>query len=1159
MIGSSSLILTHQPLDSAALRDTTMLSMNKLRMLFFPALLLYSSLATADDQMGDWKYMKSIRPEGYICMFSESPVELDGKLDDAAWQLAPWTADFVDIEGDAKPKPRKRTRAKMLWDAQNLYIAAELMETHLQGTLTEHDAVIFQDNDFEVFIDPNGDNHQYVEFEMNALNTTWDLLLDRPYKDGGKADNSWEFDGLKSAVHLDGTLNDPSDQDKGWTIEIAIPWTAFRKSPVNAYAPRQGDRWRFGFSRVEWLFDIVDGKYVKKPNTKEDNWVWSPQGIIDMHRPERWGFVQFERAETAPANYVEDASLIARDTLMEIYHRQKSYHSRNNKWAKTVEELDISEESLPTIKNVHIDINEIGYIASYTSKTNGKSSVPIWNVSQDSRLWSTWRTLSDVEELSPKVALALSKSGENRQQLELALEQCPDEQFESMQFLVANMPDRDLTSLSANFLLENTQLAWEAWMTSPWKDQISKEIYLNEILPYANINESRDDWRRDFRERFLPLIAEAKTISQAAAMINQKVFALVNVRYSTKRAKADQSPLESIRSGLASCTGLSILMIDACRACGIPARFVGIPLWPDKSGNHSWVEVWDNGWHFTGACEASGDDLNKAWFTDRAATAIRDNPAHSIYAVSFQRTPLAFPLVWNRSINYISAVNVTDRYTQLKVPQPEGTTKIMFRVLDAKTKERVTTKLIVTDAAGKVVSEGNSNDERFDSNDHTSFYLPVGQSFKVTASIGDQTVTKDFQSENRDKPIDLVFISTKNNNTPLEDSEEEPGSVIETLKKFLASESDSRKPIDQISEFKKSLSRAEAEEATRLLYEDRVSILKKTRAEEMEKKELVIDNLKMPFAYTIFGDKPASGRSLYISMHGGGGAPPRVNTQQWENQKKLYKPEEGVYLAPRAPTDTWDLWHQSHIDRFFDRLIENLIVFEDVNPNRVYLMGYSAGGDGVYQLAPRLADRFAAASMMAGHPNESSPLGLRNLPFTLHMGEKDSAYNRNKIAAEWKDKLAELRTGDPEGYEHFVKLHEGKGHWMDRQDAEALPWMAKFERNTLPSKIVWKQDDVKVSRFYWLAVEPTEVRDRALIVANRDGQTIDLQSTEADRVRILLNDSLIDFDQPVKVLSGGKVLYEGRVERSIASIAKSLQERLDGKFVYSSEIVVSLR
>ena len=1158
MIVDSSQLVTYRPFKSSANSNSNMLSMNKIRMLFFPTLLLCSNLATADERMGDWQHMKGIWPQGYICLFSSTPVELDGKLDETAWQSAPWTADFVDIEGDAKPKPRQRTRAKMLWDAQNLYIAAELMETHLQGSLTEHDAVIFQDNDFEVFIDPDGDNHQYVEFEMNALNTTWDLLLNRPYKDGGKADNGWEFEGLRSAVHLDGTLNDPSDQDKGWTLEIAIPWTAFRKAPVNAFPPKRGDRWRVDFSRVEWQFDIVDGKYVKKPNTKEDNWVWSPQGIIDMHRPERWGVVQFEKAETAPAQNAMVDSSVARDTLMEVYHRQKNYQSRNKKWSTTTEELGVSSAELPTIQHVRINMHDAGYVASYSTERVGKKSKPIWNVDQNSRLWSTWRSLDELDDVSPKVELALTKSGENRKQLEQALEQCTDEQFEAMQFLVANMPDRDLTSLSASFLLENTQLAWEAWKASPWKDQITKEIFLNEILPYANINESRDDWRRDFRTRFLPLIAEAKTISQAAAMINQKLFALVNVRYSTKRGKADQSPLESMRSGLASCTGLSILMIDACRACGIPARFVGIPLWPDKSGNHSWVEVWDNGWHFTGACEANGDDLDKAWFVDRASTAIRDNPLHSIYAVSFQKTPLAFPLVWNRSIDYIRAVNVTDRYTQLKVTRPEGTTKTMFRVLDSKTKERVSAKLSIADSAGNVVSEGNSNDERFDSNDHLSFYLAEGQSFTVTASLGDQKVTKDFKAENRDKPIELVLVSTQGSNAPSERNDS-PSTPVEALKKFLATASDARPAIEQLPEFKKPLSRTEAEEAARLLYEDRVSVLKKTRAQEMEQKELVIDNLKMPFAYKIFGDKPATGRSLYISMHGGGGAPPRVNTQQWENQKKLYQVEEGVYLAPRAPTDTWDLWHQSHIDRFFDRLIENLIVFEDVNPNRVFLMGYSAGGDGVYQLAPRLADRFAAASMMAGHPNETSPLGLRNLPFTLHMGEKDSAYNRNKIAAEWKDKLAELRTSDPNGYEHFVKIHEGKGHWMDRQDAEALPWMAKFERNTTPTKIVWKQDDVKVSRFYWLGVDPSEVRDRALIVANRDGQTIDLQSTEADRVRILLNDTLIDFDRPIKVTSEGKTLFEGRIERSLAAISKSLQERLDGKFVYSVEVVVSLK
>jgi hypothetical protein len=162
-------------------------------------------------------------PLGYVCYRSAAAPRIDGRLDDPAWQEAAWTADFVDIEGDARPRPALVTRARMLWDDQYFYVGAELREPHLWATLTEHDSVIFQDDDFEVFIDPNGDNHEYYEFEINALGTGWDLLLTRPYKDGGKAVNGWEVAGLKAAVHLDGTLNDPTDTDGGWSVEIAAP------------------------------------------------------------------------------------------------------------------------------------------------------------------------------------------------------------------------------------------------------------------------------------------------------------------------------------------------------------------------------------------------------------------------------------------------------------------------------------------------------------------------------------------------------------------------------------------------------------------------------------------------------------------------------------------------------------------------------------------------------------------------------------------------------------------------------------------------------------------------------------------------------------------------------------------------------------------------
>ncbi len=181
----------------------------------------------------------------------------------------------------------------MLWDDQYLYIAAELQEPHVWATLTAHDSVIFHDNDFEVFIDPNGDTLNYYEFEINALNTSWDLLLDKPYRFGGKADNSWNIPGLKTAVAINGTLNNPADIDKGWTVEIAFPWKAFAERAGTATPPNAGNTWRINFSRVEWKHEVIGGQYRVMPNTKEDNWVWSPQGTINMHIPEHWGYVRF--------------------------------------------------------------------------------------------------------------------------------------------------------------------------------------------------------------------------------------------------------------------------------------------------------------------------------------------------------------------------------------------------------------------------------------------------------------------------------------------------------------------------------------------------------------------------------------------------------------------------------------------------------------------------------------------------------------------------------------------------------------------------------------------------------------------------------------------------------------------------------------------------
>ncbi|AMV33045.1 Alpha/beta hydrolase family protein [Pirellula sp. SH-Sr6A] len=382
------------------------------------------------------------------------------------------------------------------------------------------------------------------------------------------------------------------------------------------------------------------------------------------------------------------------------------------------------------------------------------------------------------------------------------------------------------------------------------------------------------------------------------------------------------------------------------------------------------------------------------------------------------------------------------------------------------------------------------------------------------------------------------------------------------LRAFLSQPRASRGDWADQSFATQSLSREQCDSAAALLIEDWKESQRSDRKKELEQREIKIGEWTMPFHVEVFGEAPATGRSLTISMHGGGGAPKRVNDQQWQNQKRLYRLEEGYYVAPRAPGDTWDLWHQPQVDLLFARLIENFILVEGVNPDRVYLMGYSAGGDGVYQLAPRMADRFAAAAMMAGHPNETSPLGLRNLPFTLHMGELDKAYDRNRIAKEWEGLLEELHTKDPGGYVHWVKIHEGKGHWMDRQDAEAIPWMTQHNRNITPSRILWKQDDVLAHRFYWLAIpEGTKPVDRALVTAeietDRGEQTVRIQTNDVDRLLVRLRDDLVDLSKPVTVIWNEREVCRGPVERKIRVLATTLQERSDPRALFSAELEIA--
>lgn len=295
--------------------------------------------------------VEDFEPETYIIYNSADTITVDGMLDEEGWQNATWTNSFTDIQGSSAPDPRFDTRVKMLWDDNFLYIAAMLEEPHIWAKLTERDAVIFMDNNFEVFIDPDGDTHNYYELEVNALGTFWDLMLTHPYRNGGMAIDAWDIKGLKIGIEIQGTLNDPSDTDEGWTVEMAIPWNDLEEASPDG-PPSHGSQWRVNFSRVEWQTNIVDGDYVKQTNPDtgenlpEDNWSWSPQGLINMHFPEMWGYVQFSDKPAGSANEsfewrrTEDFKWL----LRQLYYRQVEYKNRNE--AYTTDPADLNYENL---------------------------------------------------------------------------------------------------------------------------------------------------------------------------------------------------------------------------------------------------------------------------------------------------------------------------------------------------------------------------------------------------------------------------------------------------------------------------------------------------------------------------------------------------------------------------------------------------------------------------------------------------------------------------------------------------------------------------------------------------------------------------------------------------------------------------------------------
>lgn len=356
----------------------------------------------------------------------------------------------------------------------------------------------------------------------------------------------------------------------------------------------------------------------------------------------------------------------------------------------------------------------------------------------------------------------IATAGDNAKELKKALKEVPRNEREGMAFLISYMPERDAKSLSADFLLENVQYAYKARAEFPWAKEVPDSVFLNDVVAYANLNENRESWRKDFYERFKKYVAPCKTMREAIDSVNKNVRDELLVDYNTKREKPDQAPYESMCQHMASCSGLSILLTDAFRAVGIPSRVAGTPAWHDDRGNHNWNEVWIDGqWRFTEYYPS--DDLDQSWFLTDAGKAVKEDVRKAIYAASFKPTGSYFPLVWDENIRYVHAENVTDRYTSLYRAQlsamPADGSHVALRVMVFKDKDhaeasgdRVATNLDVF-KGDKQLYGGRSTGATQDMNDVLTFNVEKNQQYIVkfmngkgemqtqTIDVGDNTTT----------------------------------------------------------------------------------------------------------------------------------------------------------------------------------------------------------------------------------------------------------------------------------------------------------------------------------------------------------------------------------------------------------------------------------
>ena len=771
------------------------------------------------------------------------------------------------------------------------------------------------------------------------------------------------------------------------------------------------------------------------------------------------------------------------------------------------------------------------------------------------------------------VEQALERAGSNRTEMVTALRGVPSGQREGLQFLMENMPQADLQALSAAFLLEHTALAYEAWEKAPWRDAISTELFLSEILAYANINETREAWRKPLRELCVPLVKDCRTPAEAGQRLNQQLFGLVKVKYSTKRKKANQSPSETMSTGLASCTGLSILLVDACRSVGVPARLVGIPNWVDNRGNHAWVEIWDQRWHFTGAAEQDPNGLDRGWFAHDASLAIKDSKEHAIYAASFKKTGLPFPMVWSRDQDYVSAVNVTDHYTVKAKPVEAGKTRLMVKVLERPGGSRVAARVRVLEpGAAAAALEGTSKDEKVDTNDLLSFEVARAGTFEIEVEHNGQKVRQAYHSGTNQQ--ELVVVPLQSTPAPLAASQmcyfrppvrdalapAQETALREALQQFFMAAPAAQADWKFDPGLEKLLRENEpaARETTWETY--RTAPIHTDLRRDYEARTVRFQSHVSPYTIKTVGRKPEGGWPLFIAMHGGGGAPKEVNDSQWKHMQIYYRDQPSVtgylYVALRAPDDTWNGFYTDYTYPLIENLLRQFRLFAEVDPNKIFLMGYSHGGYGAFAIGPKMPDQFAAIHSSAAAPTdgEFDAKTLRNTVFTYMVGELDNAYGRLSRCRVVDEAIRKLRGDRTDIFPVTLEFKAGYPH-SGLPDRDKIKDMYPAVRNPIPIELTWAMTDGVIRNFFWVQA-PQPGKGQEIDAVCRDNR-ITVNTTKVTAASLLLDRRLVDFNRPVALEVNGRVLTR-KVEPSLRTLGQTMAERADPDLAFSARLGLDL-